>query len=116
MNYNEHLDKRYRSIAWGALFILIGSLSLIPGDQTILAILGSGAILLGLNLVRSLSRIPINGFSLAIGAAAFFTGAFVLFRAQLGLHFGIELFPVILIAIGVYCLWPPRKKDEGSTS
>jgi len=29
MNNNDQLDKRYRTIAWGALFLLIGSL--IPG-------------------------------------------------------------------------------------
>ncbi len=116
MNHSEQLDKRYRSIAWGALFILIGALSLIPGDQPSLAILGGGAILLGLNLVRSLSRIPMNGFSLAVGAAAFFTGALVLFRSLLGLHFEIQLLPFILIAIGVYWIWPLRKMDEGSRS
>jgi hypothetical protein len=111
MNNNEQLDKRYRGIAWGVLFILIGSLSLIPGDQTSLAILGGGVILLGLNLGRSLSKIPMNGFSLALGAAAFLTGALVTFRSQLGLHFEIELLPVIMIAVGVYWLWPERKTD-----
>ena len=116
MNSNEQLDKRYRSIAWGVLFILIGTLSLIPGDQTSLAILGSGVILLGLNLGRSLSKIPMNGFSLALGAAAFLTGALVIFRSQLGIHFEIELLPVVLIAVGVYWLWPERKTDGSSHS
>jgi hypothetical protein len=116
MNTNEQLDKRYRSIAWGVLFILIGTLSLIPGDQTSLAILGSGVILLGLNLGRSLSKIPMNGFSLALGAAAFLTGALVIFRSQLGIHFEIELLPVVLIAVGVYWLWPERKTDGSSHS
>ncbi len=116
MNNNEQLDKRYRSIAWGAMFILIGCLSLIPGDQTSWAVLGSGVILLGLNLVRSISKIPMSGFSLALGAAAFLTGLLVLIRSQLGLHFEIDLFPMILIAIGVYWLWPQRKTDSGSGS
>ena len=114
MNLNEQLDKRYRSITWGALFILVGSLSLVPGDQTSWAILGSGVILLGLNLVRSLSQIPMNGFSLALGAGAFLTGALVLFRSQLGIHFQVELLPIVLIAIGVYFLWPLRKTDDSS--
>ena len=34
MNSNMQLDKRFRSIAWGALFILVGVLSLVPGDRT----------------------------------------------------------------------------------
>ena len=37
-------------------------------------------------------------------------------RSQLGLHFEIDLFPMILIAIGVYWLWPQRKTDSGSGS
>ena len=71
MKQNEQLDKRYRSLAWGGFFILVGSLSLIPGDQTSLALLGTGVTMLGLNLARSLSRIAVNGFSIALGAAAF---------------------------------------------
>jgi hypothetical protein len=114
MSNNEQLDKRYRSIAWGALFILVGALSLIPGDQTLLAIVGAGLILLGLNLVRSLSGIAMNGFSLALGAAGCLTGALVLFRSEMGLHFEIDLFPIVLIAVGVYFLWPRPKKGESS--
>jgi len=104
-------DKRYQAIAWGALFILIGSLSLIPGNQTSLAILGSGAILLGLNLARSLRNMPVNRLSLTLGGAAFLTGGLVLIGSKLGFHYDIELIPVLLIAVGVYWLWPPRKTD-----
>ena len=111
MNGNERMDRRARSIAWGALLILIGSLSLVPGDQTSLAVLGSGAILLGLNVWRSLSGIAMNGFSIAIGAAAFLTGAVALIDLGLGLHFEIELFPILLIAVGIYFLWPSRRND-----
>ena len=111
MNDNTQLDKRYRSLAWGALFILVGALSLVPGDQTSLAILGGGVILLALNLARSLGRIPVNGFSLALGAAAFVAGAAVIFRSQLGIHFEVELLPLVLIAVGIYFLWPRRSMD-----
>ena len=114
MNSNMQLDKRFRSIAWGALFILVGVLSLVPGDQTALAILGGGLILLGLNLARSLNGTPMNGFTVALGAGAFIAGALVLFRSQLGFNFHIELFPILLVAVGVYCLWPARTLDEGS--
>lgn len=116
MNRNEQLDKQYRSIAWGAFFILIGTLSLIPGDQTSLAILGAGALLLGLNLARSLSRLEVNGFSIALGAAAFLAGVMVIFRSQLGIHFEVQLLPLALIAVGLYFLWPSRKKDDGNAS
>lgn len=112
MNNNYQLDKRYRTIAWGAIFILIGILSLVPGDQTSFGLLGSGAILLALNLWRSLSKVAVNGFSLALGAAGFFTGALLIVRSELGLHFEVELFPIILIAIGVYWLWPARRTED----
>ena len=114
MSNLEQLDKRFRSIAWGAAFILVGALSLIPGDQTVLAIVGVGVILIALNLARSLSGISMSGFTLALGAAGLITGALVLFRSQLGLHFEIDVIPVVLIALGVYCLWPRRKLGESS--
>jgi hypothetical protein len=115
MNDNEQLDKRYQSIAWGALFILVGALSLVPGDQTSLAVLGCGVILLALNLARSLRRMPLNGFTLALGAAASIAGALALLRTQLGLHFEIGLLPVVLIALGVYFLWPAHRDDRSGT-
>ena len=114
MNNRHQLDKRYQAIAWGTLFILIGSLNLIPGDQTNLALLGSGAILLGLNLARSRSSIRMNGFTIVLGAVAFLTGGLALIGSRLGLHYEIELLPVVLIAVGVYWLWPSRRTDESS--
>ena len=112
MDNNNKLDKRYRTIAWGALFILVGTLTIIPGDQTNLAIIGGGIILLGLNLGRSISKIPMNGFTLALGAIVLLSGVVALISSQLGFHFEIELFPIILIAIGVYWLIPERKKED----
>jgi hypothetical protein len=114
MSNKGQLDKQYRSIAWGVLFILVGSLSLLPGDQTSLAILGAGTILLALNVLRSMSGIRPNGFSLALGAAGFLAGGLALMRAPLGLHFEVQLFPVILIAIGLYFLWPSGRGEESA--
>ena len=105
MNKDE-LDSRYRTIAWGVLLILIGSLGFVPGDQTSWAILGSGTILLGLNVMRSIRRIPVSGSSLALGAIALLLGALVIIRSALGFHFEIELFPLMLIALGIYLLTP----------
>jgi len=116
MNNDDQLDKRYRTIAWGALFILIGSLSLISGDQTSWAILGSGIILLGLNLGRSISKLPTSGFSIALGLIALLVGALVLVRSALGIHFDIDLLATTLIAIGVYWLIPERKTADTRSS
>jgi len=109
---NDQLDKHYQTVAWGAFLIIIGSLDLVPGNQTGWAILGSGIVLLGLNLVRSISKIPVNGFSLALGAIALLLGALVLIQSALGFHLEIELFPIMLIALGVYLLTPSPKRME----
>src|SRR5512139_2347416 len=108
----DRLDSRYRTIAWGALLILIGSLDLAPGNQnqTGWAILGSGVILLGLNLLRSIGKIRVSGFSVALGAAAFLLGALVVIQSALGSHIEIELFPIMLIALGVYLLIPTCRR------
>ena len=112
MKEEEQLDARYRSIAWGAIFILVGALNLIPGDQTDIALLGGGAILLGLNALRAARGMSVGGFSLALGAIAFGLGTLLVLRSQLGLHFQVELLPIVLIAIGVYWLLP-RREGEG---
>jgi hypothetical protein len=104
------------TIAWGALFIFIGSLSFIPGDQTSWAILGSGIILLALNLGRSISKLPMSGFSLTLGVVALLVGALVLIRSALGIHYEIDLLAITLIAIGVYWLIPERKTADPRNS
>jgi hypothetical protein len=105
---NEQLDARYRSIAWGALFILVGTLNLVPGDQTDIALLAAGAVFITLNLLRLGRGMPMGGFSLTLGVIAFALGTLLLLRAQLGLHIEVEVLPLILIAVGVYCLLPSR--------
>lgn len=111
---NDQLDRRHQTIAWGVLLILIGGLNLVPGDQTSWAILGSGIVLLGLNLMRSINRIPVSGFSLVLGVIALLLGALVVIRSALGFHFEIELVPIMLVALGVYLLIPGPKKTENS--
>ena len=114
MKSKDQLDKRYRSIAWGAVFVLIGILSLVPGDQTMWGMLGSGVILLGLNVTRLVSKLAMGAFSITVGAIAFLSGGLLLIRSQLGLHFNVELIPIILIVIGVYWLLPRQRADDAS--
>ena len=63
------LNKRYEVIAWGLGFLWIGILGLIPGDQGGIGLLSIGLILLGLNLARAISKIPVNLFSIASGCS-----------------------------------------------
>ena len=113
MNDIKTFNKRYEAVAWGAMFLLLGILSLIPGDQNGVFVLGTGIILLGLNLARYLGKIPTNGFTIILGALAFVVGTVALLRPVLNIP-PIELlsFPVLLIVIGLYLLIPGRKRAE----
>ena len=111
MNDIKTLNKRYEAVAWGAMFILLGGLSLIPGEQNDVFVLGIGVILLGLNLARYLSKMPMNGVTIALGIMAFVLGMVALLRPVLNLpRFELPLFPVLLIAIGVVILGQAAKR------
>lgn len=112
----KNLDSRLETGAWGIIIILLGGLSLVPGDQTSLFVLGLGIILLGLNLLRYINRIPTNGFSILLGTIALILGGVASLRSILAwqVHFEISLFPILLIAFGLYLLIPsPKKKEHG---
>lgn len=102
-------NKHYTVFAWGVLFLLLGVLMLIPGDQSAIFVLGAGIIFLGLNLVRKLNHIPVSLFSTILGVLALGLGAVALFRHVLHVHFELPIFPVLLIWIGLYFLIPAAK-------
>jgi hypothetical protein len=96
------VDERYQTIAWGALLILFGSLGLVPGNQSGLFVLGTGIILLGLNLARYSAGIPANAVTTTLGALAAGLGLLALFGPALNLPpFELPLFPLVLVAIGI---------------
>ena len=107
------LNRRYETVAWGALLILLGVDFFVPGLLVPYGIgmLGIGIILLGLNLARYLSKMPMNGVTIALGIMAFVLGMVALLRAVLNLpRFELPLFPVLLIAIGVVILGQAAKR------
>ena len=106
-------DKQYTTFAWGALFLLLGILMAIPGDQNVLFVLGAGSILLGLNLARALSKMPVSAFSITLGVLAVGVGAYALLRPLLhSPHFEVGLIPLGLIVIGLYVLIPGSNKTQ----
>jgi hypothetical protein len=113
MNNLQVLNQRYEAIAWGAIFILLGFLMFIPGDQNNVFVLGIGIILLGLNLARSLTRIAVNWFTVIIGAMALMLGGLSLLWPVLGIkaHYQVDIFALIVLAIGLYLLIPAPKKE-----
>jgi hypothetical protein len=114
MNEIKILNKRYTGIAWGASFLLLGLLMLIPGDQNAIFVLGGGLILLSLNLVRYLTKIPVSAFSITLGSLAAGLGLYALLRPLLHApRFEVEFIPLVLIVIGLYVLIPGSKYVEG---
>ena len=113
MNDLEVLDQRYEAVAWGGIFILLGSLMFIPGDQNNVFVMGTGMILLGLNLARSLAQIAVNRFTVILGAMALVLGGLSLLWPVMGngTRFEVDIFPFIILAIGLYLLIPGSKQE-----
>ena len=113
MDNRKILDKHYETIAWGVGFIWTGILGVIPGDQNSIGLLSIGLILLGLNLSRFLSQIPVSGFTVVLGVLACILGAALLLRSVLNFpYFEVDLFPLLLIVFGLYLLIPGQKSVE----
>jgi len=101
MNDLRTTDRRNQALAWGAIFIAVGAVNLIPNAPRGAGLLAIGAILLGLNLSRFRGGIPMNGISLALGAACFLVGGFELLRP---FRVEVPFFPTLLIALGAICM------------
>ncbi len=105
MQDTRTLNRRYETVAWGAFFILLGVTSLIPGMPPGLGSIGTGIILLGLNLARYFNHIPTSGFTITLGILAVGFGLADMLRALFQLP-DVPVFPLLLIVIGV--IWLAR--------
>jgi len=110
MNETKALINRYAAVAWGILFLLLGVLMIIPGDQTGIFMLGMGVIFLGLNVARRMSDIPVNAFSITLGILSLGVGIYAVLHPLLNLPgFEVGFIPLVLIVAGLYVLIPhPR--------
>ena len=84
--HTKKVDNHLQTAAWGIIIILFGGLSLIPGNQTKLFVLGIGIILLGYNLLRYVNKIPINGFSTAFGTVTLILGGIACPQTSAGME------------------------------
>ncbi|HWQ96009.1 MAG TPA: hypothetical protein VN368_01430 [Candidatus Methylomirabilis sp.] len=94
------LNHRYELVAWGTLFIFLGAVNLIPGMPAGTGWLGIAIILLGLNLVRYLGKIPTSIVSITIGIISLVLGV----SRLLHLRGPLPFFETALIVIGVVLL------------
>lgn len=89
------LDRRLDGIGNGLLFLLVGALVLPSGLAEYAAVAGVGALLIGLNALRSLAGIPVRWFSIVVGTVALVAGV----AAIAGVR--IDAFALFFIALGV---------------
>jgi hypothetical protein len=111
----KELEKRFESVGWGLLFLLVGAVSMPNGTAEYAAVAGIGAALVLLNVARVALHMEIAWFGATLGAslliagvgalAGFHMDAFVLFFAIGGLV-------TILAAIAR----PSRKADPRLTT
>jgi hypothetical protein len=106
MNTTQKLNRNFEAIGWGALFIWWGISVLVKSLPNGTVAIGTGLILIGVNVARWISRIPISRFSTTIGILALIWGALELVGVLLSLPFELPVFAILLIVLGVIVLVP----------
>jgi hypothetical protein len=108
---NERLNRRLEDIGWGLFLVMIGVLWLVPDTAIPRStwIIGAGMIMIGINGIRRLYRIPVNGFSLGLGILAAGAGIANIFGI------GLPLFPMILVVVGAMILFRPLISAESDS-
>ena len=103
---SANLNRRLNDIGWGLLFLLTGTIWLVPVERVPEGtwLFGVAAILLGINAFRYVKHIKVDGFSLVLGFAA------LLAALTLGWLSGLPLFAICFILIGVSLIFKPLLK------
>jgi len=106
MNNAQTLNQKFEVIAWGALFIWWGITELVPSLPDGTGAIGIGLILIGVNVARWLSGLPVRRFSITLGVLALVWGGLELVGVLLSLPFELPVFAILLIVLGVIILAP----------
>jgi hypothetical protein len=106
--WRADFGRRLDGIGWGLFLLMTGLLWLVPSDRVPPGtwLIGTGALLLGLNAVRHLNGLAINVLTAALGALAL-AGGF----ADLG---GLELplLAISLVAVGAAVLFKALRESR----
>jgi hypothetical protein len=106
MNTTQKENRSFEVIAWGALFIWWGITVLVPSLPKGTGAIGIGLILVGANVARRLSGVPISRFSTTLGILALVWGGLELIGVLVSLPFELPIFAILLIVLGVIVLAP----------
>jgi hypothetical protein len=68
------LDRRLEGIGWALFLIMIGGIGLVPSVPPGTWLVGTGLIMLGLNLARYLSGLRMSNFTVVLGVLALLLG------------------------------------------
>ena len=112
MNDTQILNRNFEAIAWGALLIWWGITELIPSMPDGSGPIGIGLILIGVNIARSLNRVPISRFSITLGILALVWGGLEMAGALLSLPFELPVFAILLIVLGAIILAPALFRSQ----
>src|SRR5512143_3192106 len=112
MNTTQSMKRNFEVIAWGALFNWWGISVLVTSLPNGSTALGTGLILIGVNVARRLSGIPANSFSTTIGILALIWGGLELVGVLVNLPFDLPIFAALLIALGVIILAPELRARQ----
>ncbi len=106
MNTTQTIKRNFEAIAWGALFIWWGITAMIPALPEGTGALGIGVILIGVNVARSLSGVPVSRFSITVGILALVWGVLELVGVLVNLPFELPIFAILLIVLGAIIVAP----------
>lgn len=93
------LDRRLEGVGWALFLIMIGGIGLLRAVPQGTWLLGTGVIMLGLNIARCVNGLRVSHFSIVLGVAAILLGA----GGMTGLD--VPFFPVLIIIIGADILF-----------
>ncbi len=112
MNTTQKLNRNFEAIGWGALFIWWGISVMVPSLPNGATAFGTGLILIGVNVARKLSGLPVSSFSTTIGILALIWGALELVGVLIHLPFELPIFAILLIVLGVIILAPEMRTKQ----
>jgi len=112
MNTTKNINRNFDAIGWGALFVWWGISLMLPSMLNGVVPLGTGLILIGVNIARKLAGLPMSGFSTTIGILAIVWGVLELVGVLVNLPFEIPIFAILLIVLGLIVLAPELKRNQ----